>query len=135
MSKGVSSYNELAQRLNVTRSTIYRRVRSLEKNNIITHETRVSVNFQKLDLVTILIGINVSNANAEKVISFLSTYPSVKMILQSFGTYNLFAFIFCEKGDEGNRIFEIKRMVEDLKIDSFDASIGFRWQKMEMTPF
>lgn len=135
MSIGVSSYDALAQKLDVTRSTIYRRVHRLERDKIIIHQTRVSVNFAKLDLITLLIGINVSNANTQKVIDVLRSCPSVKMILQSFGTYTLFAFIFCEKGDEGNKIFEIRKMLEEIQIASFDTSIGFKWQKMEMTPF
>ena len=135
MSKGVSSYDELAKKLNVNRSTIYRRVRVLERNAIITHQTRVAVNFEKLDQLTILIGVNISNSNADKVVSFLSASPCVKMILQSFGAYNLFALVFCDKGDEGNKIFEMRKMFETCQVESFEFSVGFRWQKMEMTPF
>lgn len=135
ISKGVSSYDALAQKLNVNRSTVYRRVRALERNNIITRQTRFSVNFAKLDLVTILIGANISNMNADRVVSFLSAYPCVKMIWQSFGAYNLFAVIFCEKGDEGNKIFEIRKILEEFQVGFFDVSVGFRWQKMETTPF
>jgi DNA-binding Lrp family transcriptional regulator len=135
MSRGVSSYDDLAQKLNVNRSTIYRRVRALERSKIISRQTRVSVNFAKLDLISILIGANISNDNAPRVIAYLSGHPCVKMIWQAFGVYNLFAVLFCEKGDEGNKIFEIRKILEDLQVDLFDISVGFKWQKMETTPF
>ena len=135
MSKGINSYDELAHNLNINRSTVYRRVRALERNNMITFQTRVCLNFAKLNLVAILVGANISNINAKKVVTFLSAYPCVKMIWQSFGAYNLFAIIFCEKGDEGNKILEIRKMVEEFRVESFDISVGFRWEKMDLTPF
>ena len=135
MSKGFSSYEELAQRLNVNRSTVYRRVQTLERNKVIVQQMRVSVNFAKLDLVALIVGANVSNMNADKVISFLNAYPCVKMMWQAFGAHNLFAVVFCEKGDEGNKIFELRKMFEDFQVETFDVSVGFKWRKMEITPF
>jgi DNA-binding Lrp family transcriptional regulator len=135
MTKGVSSYDTLAQKLNVNRSTIYRRIRALERNKIIAHQTRVLVDFAKLNLVAVLVAANVSNENVDGVLSFFSMCPYVKMVWQSFGAHNLFALILCDKGDEGNKILEIRRKLEEFKVAPFDFTVGFRWQKAEMTPF
>jgi DNA-binding Lrp family transcriptional regulator len=135
MSKGVSSYDEMAQKLNINRSTVYRRIRALERSNLIKFQTRASVNFAKLDLIAVLVGMNISNLNAERVVNFLSVYPCVKMIWQSFGSYNLFAILFCDKGEEGSKILEIRKMIEEFEVASFDIAVGFKWEKMDLTPF
>lgn len=135
MSKGVNSYEELARKCRVTRSTIYRRINIMEKNNIVMNQIRMAVNFEKLDLVVVLLGLNVTNENMEKVIGILMEHECVKMIWRTFGAYNLSVIIFCGKGDEGKRIYEMRDIFEKLHVNSFEVAVGFGWEKMDMTPF
>jgi len=135
MSKGINSYEELAKKCHVTRSTVYRRISNMEKSNIVTHQLRVAVNFEKLDLVVVQFGLKVSNANMERVIDSLMDYKCVKMIWRTFGAYNLAVIMFCGKGDEGKRIYEMRDIFEKLQVDSFEVAVGFAWEKMDMTPF
>lgn len=96
---------------------------------------RVVVNFEKLDLVVVQFGLNVSNANMEKVINLLADHKCVKMIWRTFGAYNLAVIMFCEKGDEGKLIYEMKDILEKLSVNTFEVAVGFAWEKMDMSPF
>jgi DNA-binding Lrp family transcriptional regulator len=135
MSKGVNSYEELARKFNVTRSTIYRRVNNLEKKKVITSKTRVTLDYKKLDIAVLQFGLNVSNTKMEKVIELLKEQEFVKMIWRTYGTYDLAMILFCNKGEEGKKIYEMKDILEKLNINSFGISVGTDWVKMDISPF
>ncbi len=97
MSKGVSSYKELAERCGVTRSTVYRRVVNLEKAKVIVSQLRVGLNFEKLNLVAVIIGINISPADEDGVIDLLKKREDIKMIWRAYGAHNLVVIVGCAK--------------------------------------
>ena len=135
MTKGVNSYEDLADKCSVTRSTVYRRVNSLEKAGIITGQIHVGLNFEKLDLITLHVGINVESKDEEKAIEALRKVPEVKMVWRTYGAYNLVLIVFCHKGNEGRVIDGLREIFEGVKVKSYDVSVGFLWEKMDMTPF
>jgi len=135
MSQGINSYEELARKCNATRSTIYRRLASLEKNKIITRKIRVGVDFEKLNLIAVQIGINVPHAHEEKTIETLKKYSETKIIWRTYGACNLVVVLFCNKGEEGKTIFKIREILENLNILSFQMCVGFSWEKLDLTPF
>jgi DNA-binding Lrp family transcriptional regulator len=135
MTKGISSYEDLAKECNVARSTIYRRVMNLEATKIITSQLRVSLDFEKLDLVALHFGINVDSKDEEKTIDTLKKQPNIKMIWRTYGAYNLIAIVICDKGCEGKTIDRIREVLEQLNVKTYEICVGFRWEKVDMTPF
>jgi DNA-binding Lrp family transcriptional regulator len=135
MAKGISSYEDLAAKCNVTRSTVYRRVIDLEKRGIITRQIRVRLNFEKLDLVTVHFGINVESKDEQRTIDALTKLADVKMVWRTYGAHNLVVIAFCTKGSEGKAIDRIREVFEGFNVKSFEACVGFDWEKMDMTPF
>ncbi|MBN1244475.1 Lrp/AsnC family transcriptional regulator [Candidatus Bathyarchaeota archaeon] len=135
MGRGINSYDALAQKCNVTRSTIYRRVNRLEETKIITRQTRVVPNFEKLNRIALAVGINVSQKNEQEVIDALKKCEDIKMMWRTYGAHNLILITFCGKVDEGNKINKLRAILEGFTVKSFDVCVGFGWEKMDMTPF
>jgi DNA-binding Lrp family transcriptional regulator len=135
MGKGINSYEALGKKCNVTRSTIYRRVTRLEEMKVITRQTRVILDFEKLDRIAVAIGINVAQKDEQKVIDALKKCDEVKMMWRTYGSHNLILIIICSKGDEGNEINKLRALLEEFTVKSVDICVGFGWEKMDMTPF
>ena len=135
MSQGINSYEELAKKYNVTRSTIYRRLEHLEKAGVVVRRLHVNVDFDKLNLVAVHIGINVANLQEDRAIETLKKYSEIKIIFRTYGTSNLIAILFCNRGEEGKTIFKMREILEQLNVASYDISIGFKWEKLDLTPF
>ena len=135
MGKGINSYEALAQKCNVTRSTIYRRINRLEEMQVITRQTRVVLDFEKLDRIAVAVGINVAQKDEQNVIDALKACAEVKMMWRTYGAHNLILVIICGKGDEGNKINKLRALLEEFTVKSVDICVGFGWEKMDMTPF
>ncbi|HML04046.1 MAG TPA: hypothetical protein VK487_11840 [Candidatus Bathyarchaeia archaeon] len=43
--------------------------------------------------------------------------------------------MICEKGCEGQAIFDLRERLAKLKINGFDYSIGFSWDKVDFSPY
>lgn len=135
MAKGIGSYEALAQRCGVTRSTVYRRVVNLEKEKVITRQIRIALDFEKLRRVVINFGINVEPKNEERAVATLIKLANVKMLWRTYGAHNLVLIVFCDKGEEGKVIDELRHIFEELNVTSFESCVGFSWEKNDMTPF
>jgi DNA-binding Lrp family transcriptional regulator len=135
MGRGVNSYDSLAQKCNVTRSTIYRRVNRLEATKVIIRQTRVVPDFEKLDRIALAVGINVAHKDEQKVVDALKKCNDIKMMWRTYGAHNLILLTFCSKGDEGNKINKLRATLEEFTVKSIDICVGFSWEKMDMTPF
>ena len=48
---------------------------------------------------------------------------------------NLVVVLFCSEGDEGKTIFKMREILEKLNVASFEMSVGFSWEKLDLTPF
>jgi len=135
MGRGINSYEALAQKCNVTRSTIYRRINRLETMKVITRQTRVVPDFEKLDRIALAIGINVTHNDEQKVVDALKKCDDIKMMWRTYGSHNLISLTFCSKGDEGNTINKLRSILEEFAVKSIDICVGFSWEKMDITPF
>jgi DNA-binding Lrp family transcriptional regulator len=135
MGKGINSYEALAQKCNVTRSTIYRRVTRLEEMKVITRQTRAILDFEKLNRIALAVGINIAQKDEQKVIDALKKCNEIKMIWRTYGSHNLILITICSKGDEGNKINKLRALLEEFTVKSVDICVGFGWEKMDMTPF
>jgi DNA-binding Lrp family transcriptional regulator len=135
MSKGISSYEELAQDCNVTRSTVYRRVTSLEKRGLIHRITRTIVDYEQLGIVTICFASKMSQANQKRAFTALKSHKKVKLLWRTYGDHNLIFLVFCERGDEGEIISEMKTLLEKHGATDVNVSVGFAWEKTDFSPF
>jgi DNA-binding Lrp family transcriptional regulator len=135
MSKGISSYEELAKDCNVTRSTVYRRVTELEKEGYIRRITRTVVDYEKLDVRTICFACKVSEANQKRTFAALKTHKRVKLLWRTFGDHNVIFMVFCNRGEEGQAIGELRATLEKCGANEINVSVGFVWEKMDFTPF
>ncbi|MCW3999233.1 MAG: AsnC family transcriptional regulator [Candidatus Bathyarchaeota archaeon] len=135
LSIGTSSYEELARQCNVTRNTIYRRIAALEKNGIIKNILRCTVDLSKINLTAIMIGITIPQFNLEQAKNRLAANRNVKWLWKTYGTHNLTLVAFCDKGNEGETIQNIKGTLEELNAEQVCISVGFAWEKMSYSPF
>jgi len=135
MGRGINSYEALAQKCNVTRSTIYRRVTKLEETKVITRQTRVVPDFEKLNRIALAVGISVAQKDEQKIIDALKKSDDIKMMWRTYGAHNLILITFCNKGDEGNKIDKLRAILEEYPVKSIDICVGFGWEKMDLTPF
>lgn len=135
MSRGLYSYDELAEKLQVTRSTVYRRINRLEKMHIISRRIMAVPDYTKLGLSAILIGLDIAHEDTAAAVELLIKQDDVKLIWKTYGKHNLIVAIVCEKGCEGKAIFDFREKLAKLKITGFDYSIGFSWEKVDFSPY
>jgi len=134
---GVHSYNDLAKLCGVGRNTIYRRLGKLEKMGIIVRKIMAVPDFEKLGLSVMIVGINASSDDIEKMVRFLKRQPQVKFLWKTYGTHDLIFVVLCDKEDVGECIFELKRFLEKIgvKIARFDVSVSVSWERIDLTPY
>lgn len=135
--RGTYSYKELGKLCRVGRSTIYRRIDRLEKIGVISKRIMAIPNFTKLNLTAIGITMDISQSDVDRVIEVLKGLPKVKLLWRSYGSYNITVVKVCEKGNEGESISKIREILEkmEVKINKFDASVSFTWEKVNLDPY
>ena len=135
--EGVYSYSELAEKCGVGRSTVYRRIRRLEAEEVIDKKVRAVPNFTKLNLSAICVMMDIAQSEVSKVIDFLKRQPQTKFLWRTFGAHNLTSVIICNKGEEGNCISNLRESLEKMRVDvnKFEAAISFTWEKIDLAPF
>ncbi len=132
LSSGTCSYEELARACNVTRNTIYRRIASLENRGIIKNTISCIINLDQLDITPVCISVKMPQADQEKACHILSAHKNVRLLLRTYGDYDLVIFAFSPKGDEGKIIQSITATLEDLKATKLSIAVGFVWEKTDL---
>jgi DNA-binding Lrp family transcriptional regulator len=132
---GIYSYADLAKMCNVTRGTVYRRVNRLENMHLISRKIAAIPNFEMLNLSSLSIGVNIAQEDEDKAIDLLKNQSQVKFLWKTYGTHNLVIIAICNKGEEGELIYKLRELLGKVKVHQFDVSIGFGWQKVDLTPY
>jgi len=132
---GIYSYDDLAKTLNVTRSTIYRRIEDMEKKNLITKKIMAIPNFERLGLCAILVAITAAYDDASQCVQHLKSLPNTKLLYRCYGAHQAVANVCCQRGDEGQVIESIQKALKDQKTISYQISIGYEWEKVDFAPF
>jgi DNA-binding Lrp family transcriptional regulator len=133
--KGIYSYRDLGRICHVERSTIYRRINRLENMHVISKKIMAIPDFTKLDLSALCIGMDVMQEDVDKAVDLLKEQPQVKFLWKTYGTHNVITVMICNKGEEGQSIFNLRKTLGKLKIQKFDISVGFSWEKVDFTPY
>jgi DNA-binding Lrp family transcriptional regulator len=132
---GIHSYDDLAKSLKVTRGTIYRRIEKLESLHVISRKIMAIPNFKNLKLSAILVGLNVEYDDMEDVVEALKNTLYVKFIWRAYGSHQLVFVLVCQVGCEGRTIADLQKTLSKLRTGSYDVSIGFEWEKVDISPF
>jgi DNA-binding Lrp family transcriptional regulator len=127
--KGVASYQELARTCGVARNTVYRRIAALERQGTIKNTLRCLVNLEKLDINSIIIGVNVAQKDIDRAFGLLASNGNVGFLWRTYGSRNIVAIAVAQKGEEGKVVDEIKMLLECCNLTDLDISIGFEWGK------
>jgi len=104
ISIGANSYDELAKLCNVTRSTVYRRIRKLEKAKVILHKVKFAVDITKLNITPLAVGINVAQSDEDRAIALLKNCPKISFLWRTYGAHNIALIALCKRGEEGQLI-------------------------------
>ena len=133
LSIGANSYDELAELCNVTRSTVYRRIRKLEKAKVIERKLKFSVDITKLNITPLAVGINIANSDEGQAIELLKNCPKISFLWRTYGAHNIAMLALCKKGEEGQLIQDIRKTLQKLDVTTIDTCVCFTWEKADMT--
>jgi DNA-binding Lrp family transcriptional regulator len=132
---GIYSYDDLAKKLNVTRSTIYRRIERLQQNHAIDRKIMAIPDLNVLNLSAIFVGLSADYDDHEKVFENIRALPNTKFLWRCYGAAQVVALLVCEKGNEGETITSLHKALAKLKTGSYQITVGFKWEKMDFSPF
>jgi DNA-binding Lrp family transcriptional regulator len=131
---GIYSYDDLARTLNVTRSTIYRRIEDLEKRQFITKKIMAIPNYDLLEIRAITVGINATFDEISTCIEILKKMPQTRFLIRCIGFNQIVAVLECMVGEEPKIVEALQEALKDRNLIRFDVSVGFKWEKMDPSP-
>lgn len=137
------SYSDLAEKVDVSRNTVYRRVKDLKELGLIKRDfiknTTVDISkFEKLDISTLLFAVELDIGSLEKTSEFLENRKEVKLILETLGEYDIIAILVCEKGKERELIYQLREDLhkKDIKLENYSVFLASSLKKLDLTlPF
>ena len=132
---GIYSYNDLAKTLQVTRNTVYRRIERLEKVGVIKKRIMAIPDFSILGLSAIFFGLRTRSEEREKIVEDIKAMKNTRFIWRAYGDYEIVVVLVCSTGCEGETITEMQRILSLYGPTTYDVSIGFKWERMDITPF
>ena len=133
LSEGIYSYQDLAKKCGVTRNTVYRRIALMEKKGLIKRTICAILNYEKLDITPICMGIKISHSDVDDAISVLKTHANTSLLWRTFGSHDITLVLFCDKGEEGKMIDRIKDLLKPFHIHDIDISVGFVWENIDFS--
>ncbi len=92
-------------------------------------------NYKALELSAICIGMAVAYDDTEKVIEALCQLPHIKLLWKSYGVHNIVAVMVCDKGNEGDAITILRQLLSKFRTSEYHISIGFEWDKVDISPY
>jgi hypothetical protein len=79
--------------------------------------------------------VNVAQVDQNRVSILLAAHKRVRMLWRTYGNHNITLLALCPKGCEGAFIQEVKTVLEEFNAKNLCVSVGFMWEKMDLTPF
>lgn len=133
--RGIKSYKDVADHLDISRNTVYRRVKNLQDKGILKEETRALPDLEALGVTTIIIGLNLDMENVEKAVDILKEEGKVKAVWKTYGQHDLVSVITCEKKSVGETIENLNKMLQDndVNVDELDVSTAISCEKLDLT--
>ncbi|MFW5912423.1 MAG: Lrp/AsnC family transcriptional regulator, partial [Candidatus Hadarchaeota archaeon] len=123
------SYSKLADEVDTSRNTAYRRVKKLREKGILLEEPMRGriVNVQKLEklgISTLLVGLNVSAGDVEIAEDTLMKINQVKVLMESYGSHDFMLLLMLESGTERGYLRDLRERLNEngIKIRKLDTS-------------
>ena len=138
ISKGANSYSDISDKMEVSRSTVYRRIRQLEEKDILKNRLVAIPNFQKLGFSAMAVGITVDIEDIEKAIKYLKNDSRFKVVLRTYGEHDIFAFFLTADPKDKTTPIKIQKIQKKMKnknirIESMDTLEVIEWEKIDLT--
>lgn len=135
-------YSELADRLGTSKNTVYRRINGLKERGVIKKDfiknTSVDVlKFDDIGISTLILAMEFDIDSLDKATDFLNERDEVKLILETFGEYDIIAVVFGEKGKERKLVSKLRQDLKDEEIglENFEVHTA-SFKKLDLTvPF
>jgi Lrp/AsnC family transcriptional regulator for asnA, asnC and gidA len=124
---------EIASKLDVSESTIRKRIRALEKNGVITQYT-VVVNPSKLGYNSVsMVGIDVESTHLLDVAMRMTEFPEVKFVATSTGDHMIITEIWINDSKELSRFIAkniekqegVKRVSPTIILENWKVHSGY----------
>ncbi len=134
---GVYSHSELADKVGVSRNTVYRRLKDLKEKGVIKEMGMAIPDFEKIGFSSVIVGLNVKNDSVDEVIDFLKKQGNIKFLWKTYANFEIVAVLMCDKRNVGVCINGLKTALQDLdaEVDNFSASPSISWEKIDFSPF
>lgn len=132
---GFYSYDELAKLCGIGRNTVYRRIRKLERMEVISRRLTAIPNFEKLNVAAVIGGLNLDIQDMSKVVEFLKQLPQIMLICRSYGEHDVVFILLCKREEVGKCIYELRDAFEKrgIRLSRFDLSVSVSWDKLQFT--
>lgn len=125
-----TSIREIARRINAPHSTVYERVKKLERKGVITGYT-IRIDYKKLGYqVTALILVNVDGRHILEVEKELAQEPNVLAVYDITGEYDIALLASFKNIDELDSF--VKKVLRNPHVKQTRTSIVFRKVKEEI---
>ncbi len=130
------SYSEIAKNIGVSRATVYRKMKKLEKQDKIKRGGVILPNYNALGFSFIAIGLSVPEEDEEKTIKILKNEENVSLLFRAYMDHNIISLLLCEEGEEGKISKEIKKKLkkENIEVIDIDISANTSIEKINFLP-
>lgn len=134
---GIHSYTELAEKVGVSRNTVYRRLKDLEDKGMIKKKGVAIPDFEKMGFSSVIVGLNIKTDCVEKVVDYLKGLDNIKFLWKTYADFEIVAVLICDKRNVGTCINSLKNALSelDVEVNDFSASPSISWEKIDFSPF
>ena len=135
VSNGSHSLSTLADKIGVSRSTAYRRMRNLEEKGLLKKVSDMP-DYTKLDLDFTVLSLDVETKSLNDCVTYLNGREEVNLIIETLGDHDVVSLIINDMKNPKENVKEIINQMEEknIKIKDFDVSTGRSCVKFDFTP-
>ncbi|MGM0405764.1 MAG: Lrp/AsnC family transcriptional regulator [Thermoplasmatota archaeon] len=133
--EGMNSYSKLADKVGVSRNTVYRRVKNLKEKGAIRDKDVTIPDIEKIGYSFALIGMDVSPEDLDEAIDYLKTQDNIKFLWKTFGFYEIIVLIISKQNQLGDSVNEMRGKLEsrNIEVRRYGVSPGISWEKLDFS--
>jgi Lrp/AsnC family transcriptional regulator for asnA, asnC and gidA len=121
---GRKPFKAIARELDVSDATVRKRVRRMQKDEII-RQFHVLINYDKIgDFIKAFIGLNVNPPQIQNIVKELMDYPDIQVMYRTTGGWDVFVEVVFKDMQELNWFIENKLNVEGIIGTEVNVVIG-----------
>jgi Lrp/AsnC family transcriptional regulator for asnA, asnC and gidA len=121
---GRKPFREIARELDVSDATIRKRVRRMQKDEII-RQFNVLINYEKMGkFMKAFIGLNVNPLQITNIVKELENYPDIQVMYRTTGGWDIFVEVIFQDMQELNWFIENKLNIVGIISSEVNVVIG-----------